>query len=83
MKIKLEQVLIGLLILLFIKSLAIHPLNIAESILGLGLISYVGYMRYLEHKKAKDVEDSFEKRLSNVESKLSVMSMGSRTINQR
>lgn len=79
----LEKVLIGLLILLFIKSLAIHPLNIAESILGLGLLGYVGYLRYIEHKKAKEVEETFEKRLSNVESKLSVMSMGSRTINQR
>jgi len=57
-------------------------LSMGESLLGIALVGYCGYLRYLDHHQIKEVEKNYEDRLKHIESKITFMTTGGRLVNR-
>lgn len=68
--------LMFLLFGLVAKACALSSLSIGEALIGITLVGYCGYMKFLEFHAAKKVEAEFETRIRNLENKMSVVGMG-------
>ncbi len=61
---------------LVIKSFMPAGLGIAEALMSLGCISYLGFLKYTELKEAVAVKDSYDDRLKSLENKLMFLTSG-------
>lgn len=68
-------------IALILKSF-IGGMGLAEALSSIGCVAYLAFQRYTEWRKAKDLDESYEERLRNLEQKLMFLSSGS-IINQK
>ena len=75
-KLTLDHLIVSILFLFALKSIIVHPLSFAEGFLGVAILAFVSYNKYLEHHKAKEIQETYEKRLSNMESKMSMLALG-------
>ncbi len=74
--------LMALFSVLVVKSLFLGPLSMGEALVGVALVGYSAFMKYMEHKKGQEVTANFEDRIKNLESKLSFMTSGGRMMNR-
>ena len=51
-------------------------LSLSEALVVLGLVSYQAFLTYIEWKKAKEIHEDYDKRLSQIENKLSLLNLG-------
>jgi N-glycosylase/DNA lyase len=82
MKMRSELVLMLLLSGLVIKSIVLSNMLLSEALVVIGIVSYMAFSKYIENKKAKEIEQDYENRLKSLENTLSMMNASSRLLNR-
>lgn len=80
MKLNITYSILSLLFLLVCRSF-IGPLSIAEGLIGVAMVGYAGFIKYIEWKKSREVDEDLNLRIKNIESKLSLTTLA-KTVNQ-
>jgi len=74
-KVSYYLIVVGFLALT-VKAFMPGGLAIAESLMALGCIGYLSFLKYAELKEAVAVKDSYDERLRSLENKLMFMTTG-------
>ncbi len=82
-KFNISNFLMLLVTAIVVKAVISQSFSISEALVGISLIGFTAFTKYLEHNKAKTIEKQFDDRLKEVESKISFISGMGKSLNNR